>query len=335
MNDLSIELLTKAIGAGQIQPVAGQHTGAKIQYRNPFQESMAAVVAISGSDLEPTGYYTGSPDALSASKRAFKDARYQTAWQILKHHPKVGEFALNHPLVKKKVEKGPFRRLTYEDRVVRALGQIMVDIKTYTSLRKKGYMNWDNGSYEAAMAIGYGWRRVMQDKVKLTQSHLEVHFETRNLLRDLSRQYRSNAYIHLVKERYHASFYLKNDAQLAKSTAYFQELAKTKGDAIEAQAFRMMGHSSLVDLGLRYQQPAMIESSIENLMIDLPEGANNSAPVLFAQAKAKMYDHKAEDAKRLAMKLAKSDRSFYKYQAAGFLKTLGETQQAANLLKNS
>ncbi|BDS10457.1 hypothetical protein [Aureispira anguillae] len=302
-------------------------------YDHPIQIALASLVSIAGHTKEIQGYYNGQAETARAVQRAFKQTIFCTAYQIFKHHPNIAQAVLQHPFSKKKVTNGPLARLNHQDRVVKTLGFLLVDIFFYQSLREEGYMDWDDGSYEAALLIAYGWRKILPDKIKLTQSSRTVHFKARNLLRQALKDYPKNELLPFVAQRYSSSWYLKNPLQLKQSVTYFQTLATSKKRSETAKAMKLLGQSSLVDLGLRYKKPDLIHNTIQKLERNLTIVQKNQGILLFAKAWANVYNNKPKAAQDIALQIADKKSSFFKYQAATILHTVGAEKKANNLFK--
>lgn len=303
-------------------------------YWNPIESAISLLVTISGGHQEVYGYYSATDNYLKVHPDIFRQILKNTAYQIFKHQEKnIVDLIKEHRFIKKKITAGPFENLENEHQTIHALSLLLTDISFYQELRRKGYMDWDDGTYEAAIIIGYGWRKILPIKVKLTQSSADVHFETRQLIRDALKSYPKNTYLQFVAQRYSLSWYTKNNIQLQQSLGYFQTLANSRKRSELAVTMKTLGQSSLVDMGLRYQKPALIHSSLKKLERRFSSTQKNQNMILFAKAWASVYDNKKTQAKTLALKIAASHNSFLKHQAVHILKTLGETRKAASILK--
>lgn len=304
-----------------------------IHYWNPIETALSALISIAGSHKEMHGYYTGNVLTINTVRRVFKDILIHTAYQIYKHHPDVAPIVLQHPFAKKSIAKGPLARLAPDDRIAKMLGSLMADLSFYNQLREKGYMSWDDGTYEAAIIIGYGWRKILKDKLKLSQSNSKIHFATRDLIQTALRDYPDNDLLKFVTERYASSWYIKNSLQLQQSIDYFQSLASSRKRSNKALILKTLGQSSLIDLGLRYQQTDLIKTTVKKLERNLKPAQKNQGMLLFANAWASVYSDKRSNAKKLALQLANNQNLFLKKQAANILYQVKEEKQALRILQ--
>lgn len=302
-------------------------------YWNPIESALTLLVNISGSHEEVYGYYNKDTSIDSIKKGSVEQILKSTAYQIFKEHDKITDLVTKHPFIKERITTGPLARLEREDQIIYALSSLMIDVSFYQELREKGYMDWDDGTYEAAMIVSYGWRKALPFKIKLTQSSAEVHFETRRLIRSALKKHPNNVYLQFVAQRYGLSWYAKNAHQLQQSTDYFQILARSRKRSGAAVAMKTLGQSSLVDLGLRYRNPILIKSSLKKLERNFTPAQKKQGMILFAKAWANVYSHKKTGAKTLALKMAKDKNPFLKQQAIHVLNTIGEEKKAGTLLK--
>lgn len=302
-------------------------------YTNPVKYSIPALLSVSGNPSEVNNYFYSTPDNLSDFKKVLKGNLYQTAYQIFNHHPKVSTFALNHKAIKSKINNGPIERLPYTDKVTRVLGLLMVDFKNFLWLKKNGYLNWDDGTYEACMAITYGWRRVLPDKVKLTQSHTDVHFETRSYLKSLAVQYPNQPLVRFVLERYQMAWYYKNQQQINKTKDYFEKLSKTRATNDTAKTLKILGASSLADMALRYRQPKILEKALKDIDKQIPKKTvKESTALIWAETQLKLQKGDTASAKKLTDKLYKNSDAYFKKESAFIYEKLGETKKAKRII---
>lgn len=302
-------------------------------YINPIELAIPALLSVSGGPKEIVPYYNNTPDSISDIKSVFKGTLYHTANAMLTHNEKLSEMALNHPAIRDKINIGPFARLAYPEKVTRALGLLLVDVSTYLGLCNKGYMDWDDGTYETAMAISYVWRRTMIDKLKLTQSHNQVHFESRIYLKSLLKKYPNQPFVQFVEERYKMAWSLKNEYQKKEAKDYFSTFSKTKGTNDTSRLWRLLGNSSLIDFGLRYPNSKILQQSFENLALDLREKEKQQPAIQLAKAKmfAQMKD--TASVKKIASKLTKYNSLFYKKESIQLYNIIGDTKKATLLEK--
>ncbi len=321
-----------AITHGELQKRPKDTKGSHF-YTNPIELAIPALLSVSGGPKETVPYYQNTIQNISDVKRAFKGTLYHTANAMLMHNEKLSEMALNHPAIKSKLNTGPLARLAYPEKVTRALGLLLVDISTYLGLSTKGYMDWDDGTYETAMAISYVWRRTMIDKFKLTQSHTQVHFESRTYLKSLLKKYPNQPFARFAEERYKMAWYLKNEAQKKQAKDYFSTLSKTKGTDETSRLWRLLGNSSLIDFGLRYSNPKVLQQSFENLSSDLTQKEKEQPAIQLAKAKMFVQMKDTTSVKKIASKLSKYNSIFYKKEAIDLYTIIGDTKKSTLLEK--
>ncbi|MCX2763085.1 hypothetical protein [Aquimarina muelleri] len=302
-------------------------------YINPIELAIPALLSVSGGPKEIVPYYQNTSDNISDIKVVFKGILYHTANAMLTHNKKLGEMALNHPAIRDKIHVGPLARLTYPEKTTRALGLLFVDTSTYLGLRNKGNMDWDDGTYETAMAISYLWRRVMTDKFKLTQSHNQVHFETRIYLKNLLKKYPDQPFVRFVEERFKMAWYLKNDPQKKEVKNYFSTLSKIKGTDDTSKLWRLLSNSSLIDFGLRYPDPELLQESFENLESDLEQKIIEQPAIQLAKAKMFAQIKDTTSVKKIALKLSKYNSIFYKKESIQLYNIIGDTKKSTLLQK--
>lgn len=301
-----------------------------IYSKNPIEAALPALISIAGSRKEMNGYYSGNTTTAHTVNTIFKNILIRTAYQIYKHHPDIVSKVLNRPFIKKKIKENA---LTSEDHVLKILSSSIMDINFYINLRKKGYMDWDDGSYETAIIIGYGWKRTLSPKMQLGQPNTTIHFATRCLIHHALQDYPENDLLKFVAQRYRSSWHINSPVQLQKSIGYFQALTASKKDSQAALVMRFLGLSSLIDLGLRYKKANLITTTIKKLENNLIAIEQNQGMLLFAKAWANVYDKKVKTAKDLALQLASKENLFLKQQAAAILYKVNEETQAAKLLQ--
>lgn len=306
----------------------------KNSYTNPKKFIIPALLTVSGNPKEIKSYFASDPENISDFKKVLKGTLYHTAHEIYQQHPEVSSYAMNHPALKKKLDAGPFARLSYTDKVSRALGLLLVDFKNYVWLKKSGYLNWDDGSYEACMMISYGWRRMLPDKLKLTQSAINTHFEMRPYLKKLTLEYPDQPLIQFVSERYEMAWYQKNSQQISRSVDYFNSLRKLAPETELSKSLQLLGTSSLADLALRYQKTDLLITAINNLEQELPQKKiKERSTLIYAKIQVKLLQGDTIAAKLLIDKLSRYGTAALKKESAYIYEKIGETKKAERVRK--
>lgn len=298
--------------------------GEEQEKKAPLETAISALVNISGGPKEVKGYDFGDENSFLKAGNSFQIICHQVSTEIQKRYPKkVKTIVEKSPFYRKKKDADLYSNLSEDEKDSQLLAGLLTEFSFYLELRSSKFLGWDDGDLDAAMMIVYGWRKTIPRKIKLVDSSAKVHFETRKLIREALKDYPKNHWVKFVAQRYQNAWYFKNGKQLAESIQYYKNtgpLPKKKEDRLVIKA---LGHSSLVDLGLRYQNGDLIKEHIEALDKELKPTNEEKSMFLLAEAWGNVHNKDQPSAKSIALQLTNKQNPLFKKQGLKLLKTLG------------
>ncbi|XLS28694.1 hypothetical protein ACJD0Z_16035 [Flavobacteriaceae bacterium M23B6Z8] len=306
----------------------------QIEYPAPVSVILPALLSISGGIGEVLNYTQQDKYGLEKMRLAFKSTRFYVARELVTKNPEAKKYALNHPFIKAKIHQGPFEKMKYIEKTVTAMALLLTDINTLLYTKKKGWLDWDDGSCQAMISVIYGWRPLLPIKVKLTQKKEEVFFLARRYMYNLLTQYPDNYLVRFVWERYQLAWYYKNSQQIQTAEEFFRELAEEKGANEKVKTKNLLGNSSCIDLSLRYKKPQILRRSLEEIASQVPAQLFKTSPtILLTNIQLNLLEGNLVTAKKLTDKLYKNDHTFFKRESALLYDQMGQKTKSKNILK--
>ncbi len=259
---------TKFLALSQIRDttaVVGHARAQRFQRGDPLEYALAAVTMLAGTRHEIARYSILTIEEQKAAHVSLKTMRHQIARRILSHHPEIESKILKTVLAPRKVNGGPLRRMPREDRTVRLLSKLLLDVAETEKLKKRGYFGWDDGRAQAALVIDYAWRSATDHKEWRTQKPRNLLFAARFFARSVFQEFADNIWVQGVRARYFMAWHVPDKRATETAKGVFNDLSsKGKGgtDAADRQWFAA---SSLLDVGLRQRDPDGTRAALQML----------------------------------------------------------------------
>jgi hypothetical protein len=293
---------------------------------NPLPYCVAALIATAGGRKEISHYCGGHYSAHSIAKKAFMAGIYNTAQRMLTEHPKLFKEIHSKKIAKKRI-KGPLKKASAKKKAFKTLGFILTDTESLTDYISTGYFDWDNGDYLAALFIALGWTPQLINKIRFYELHGRP---CNDLIRILPKKFPDHELLKWAIARYKASFYYLFPEQKKQIRTVFSQLASKPGKSEKAKALQLIGASSLIDFGIRFKQPELIEEAAQKIANILEK---QSIPVTTAFAWAQTLRNNKEEATHLALQVSEEKKENYILHASKIFKANGNIQKSNMLLK--
>jgi hypothetical protein len=262
--------------------------------------ALAGLMTVSGSVHELGGYRELTERELQLGSALFRTAVAAVARWLVRERPEVAEQALSHPWVRSKSESGPLFRLPESERAVKAVRLLLADSKTFIGWQREGRLDADDGGAQAAMAVVYGWRKVVSTRRGIFESATWAHRQSA-VVRELALDaHPGHLLLRLVQARWMLAWRWLSPAQRGEVIGPITELA-APATAPLAEPARLFATSSLVDVGLRFRQPGLVNTALDWLHELLAPGQPEHPRLTAHRAWAEALAGDPNRARRLAV----------------------------------
>jgi hypothetical protein len=297
----------------------------------PF--AVAVLPIISGNDLEAGGYRRISYSEKGLARSLFLTASTAVARRLLQAHPRLVDEVLAHEYIKKHLGTGPLKRLPRDDQAVKVLRALLADSHQFMEYQEQGLFAWDNGDAQGAMAVVYGWRKVVTKTRGVFESVSRIHKGGRMILSAARLAHPHNLFLELIDHRIKLSWDTQGRVRRAGSIPALERLAEQSGPGEREEVIRLLSLASLYDAGLRFQDRARAVSALTEIQKIVVPRQPTHPRIMIAKAWAEALGGNPTLARQIASEVATTSNVPLRVSAAQVLKTVGDAQAAATILE--
>jgi hypothetical protein len=331
MSALSLTFTSQAL-RGELDALRSSAKAELATRAEPLPFATAALIVISGNDLEIDGYRSLSAYEASLAWSFFCAGVTSVAKQLLQVHPAVAEEVLAHKFIKEHLTTGPFKRLPRNLQAIKALSGLFADAWFFMEYQQRGLFDWDDGDAQGTIAIVYLWRKVVQGKRGIFQSSGQLHKEGRQILASVCAAHPQNTHLRLIDHRAKLAWFTRTPDERATSMAVLDDLSRQPGQIEDTMAIRLLALSFLFDADLRFRVPERALTVLTDIQSIVVPNQPDHPQIVLGRAWAKALGGDQATARQAALESATKGDEIMRSKAARILQIIGDTQTADTIL---
>jgi hypothetical protein len=286
------------------------------------------LIILSGNSLEIEGHRILSRYEIGLTRKIFRASSKIVAHKLLAANPQLVEEVLNHPFLESNLKIGPLKRLTRTEQAAKALRLLISDAQPCIDFQEKGLFDWDTGDVQGAMAITYGWRKVVTKKRGIFQSPSLIHRQGHQLLRTALATHPENQLLQLIEHQHHLAWASAGRIRRANTFTALEALSQTTGDGDLAESIRLLALLSLLAAGLRFRDVDRSRSALTQLQQRLVPNQPDHPHISLMRAWVELQGGDLLEAHQLALHIREAANPTLQSNAAQILHKVNDLDAA-------